>query len=122
MSHKAWGTALVAGLLTVPFVVGAPNAAAVNGDTHIVGTGLTQTIDCHDGTLFVNGSGNTITAFGSCWAVTVQGSSNTVIADTIVNDVTVYGFNQTVMFHNGDPALIDVGHQLGLGNRLNKIP
>ncbi len=45
-----------------------------------------------------------------------------VIADTIVNDVTAYGFNQTVVFHNGDPALIDIGHQLGLGNRLNKIP
>jgi Protein of unknown function (DUF3060) len=122
VSRKAWGTAVVAGLLTVPFTVGAPNAATVNGDTHIVGTGITQTIDCHDGTLFVNGSGNTVTTFGTCWAVTVQGSSNTVIADTIINDVTVYGFNQTVMFHNGDPALIDVGHQLGLGNRLNKIP
>lgn len=122
MSRKAWGTALLAGLLTVPFTVGAPNAAAVNDDTHIVGTGITQTLDCHNGTLFVNGSGNTITAFGTCWAVTMQGSSNTVIADTIINDVTVYGFNQTVIFHNGDPALIDIGHQLGLGNRLNKIP
>jgi hypothetical protein len=120
--RKAWGTALVAGLLMVPLAVGAPHAAAVNDDTHIVGTGITQTLDCHGGTLFVNGSGNTVTAFGTCWAVTVQGSSNTVIADTIVNDVTAYGFNQTVIFHNGDPALIDVGHQLGLGNRLNKIP
>ena len=117
MSRKACGTALVAGLLTVPFTVGAPNAAAVNDDT-----GLSQTIDCHGGTLFVNGSGNTVNAFGTCWAVTVQGSSNTVIADTIINDVTAYGFNQTVIFHNGDPALIDIGHQLGLGNRLNKIP
>ena len=84
--------------------------------------GITQTLDCHGGTLFVNGSGNTVTAFGTCWAVSVQGSSNTIIADTIVNDVTAYGFNQTVLFHNGDPALIDVGHQLGLGNRLNRIP
>ncbi|WP_375538356.1 DUF3060 domain-containing protein [Mycolicibacterium sp. CBMA 311] len=122
MSRKAWGTALVAGLLTVPLTVCAPHAAAVNGDTHIVGQGINQTIDCGGGTLFVNGSGNTITAFGNCWAVTVQGSSNTVIADTIVNDVTAYGFNQTVLFHNGDPALIDIGHQLGLANRLNKIP
>ncbi len=122
MIRKAWATASVAGLLMVPLAVGAPQAAAVNDDTHIVGTGVTQTIDCHGGTLFVNGSGNTVTAFGTCWAVTVQGSSNTVIADTIVNDVTAYGFNQTVIFHNGDPALIDVGHQLGLGNRLNKIP
>ena len=37
-------------------------------------------------------------------------------------NVTADGFNQTVLFHNGDPALIDVGHQLGLGNRLNRIP
>lgn len=122
MSRRAWGTALVAGLLTVPLTVGAPNAAAVNDDTHITGQGITQTLDCHNGTLFVNGTGNTITAFGTCWAVTVQGSHNTVIADTVVNDVTVYGFDQNVMFHNGDPALIDIGRQLGLGNRLNKIP
>ena len=80
MSRKAWGTALVAGLLTVPLTVGAPNAAAINDDTHITGQGINQTIDCHGGTLFVNGTGNTINAFGTCWAVTVQGSSNTVIA------------------------------------------
>ncbi|MDR3663125.1 MAG: DUF3060 domain-containing protein [Mycobacterium sp.] len=109
-------------MLAIPLTVSTPHAAAVNGDTHIVGQGITQTIDCSGGTLFVNGSGNTINAFGTCWAVTVQGSSNTIIADTIVNDVTAYGINQTVLFHNGDPALVDLGRPLGLGNRLNKIP
>ena len=62
---------LSAGLL-IGFV-GAPVAAAKNGDTHITSVGTVQTIDCDDATLFVNGSANVITALGSCWAVTDPG-------------------------------------------------
>ncbi len=100
----------------------APAAHAINGDTHIVGVGTEQTIDCRNGTLFVNGSANRITALGTCWAVTVQGSSNTVVADTVVHDVTVYGFDQTVLFHNGDPILWDRGRELGMTNELSRTP
>ena len=53
-------------------------AQAKNGDTHITGQGITQTLDCNDSTLIVVGTGNTVTAVGTCWAVTVQGSSNIV--------------------------------------------
>jgi hypothetical protein len=109
-------------VLVLPLALGVPNAAAINGDTHIVGQGINQTLDCGGGTLFVNGSGNTINAFGTCWAVTVQGSSNVIIADTVVSDITVYGANQTVIYHNGDPALIDRGRELGMTNRLNRAP
>lgn len=46
----------------------------VQGDTHIIGSGNKQTIDCNNRTLLVNGGGNEITALGTCWAVTVQGN------------------------------------------------
>ncbi|HZQ31486.1 MAG TPA: DUF3060 domain-containing protein [Mycobacterium sp.] len=92
------------------------------GDTHIYGVGHEMTIDCNNATLFVEGSSNVINATGSCFAVTMQGSSNTVIADTVVNDITVYGWNQTVMFHNGDPNINDVGRQLGMTNRIDRVP
>ena len=81
-----------------------------------------QTIDCNNATLIVNGSANVITALGSCWAVTIQGSGNTVIADNVVNDITVYGFDQTALFKTGDPALIDRGRELGMTNRLDRVP
>ena len=113
-------TMLSAGLL-IGFV-GAPVAAAKNGDTHITAVGTVQTIDCNDATLFVNGSANVITALGSCWAVTIQGSGNTVIADNVVNDITVYGFDQTALFKSGEPALIDRGRELGMTNRLDRVP
>jgi hypothetical protein len=100
----------------------APPALAKNGDTHIAGVGRQQTIDCNDSTLLINGSDNTITALGSCWAVTIQGSGNTVIADNVVNDITVYGFNQRVFFKTGDPALIDRGRELGMVNQLDRVP
>lgn len=99
-----------------------PVASAKNGDTHITGVGTVQTIDCNDSTLFVNGSDNIITALGSCWAVAMQGSGNTVIADNVVNDVTVYGWDQTALFKNGNPALIDRGRELGMMNRIDRVP
>jgi len=120
LSFNSVGVALTIGALALG--TGAPIAAAKNGDTHVVGQSLDQTIDCNNATLVVNGSNNNVRAMGSCWAVTVQGAGNTVIADNVVNDITVYGNNETVLFHSGDPALIDHGPELGMANRLNRIP
>ncbi|CAN5383847.1 DUF3060 domain-containing protein [soil metagenome] len=103
-------------------IAGAPAAIAKNGDTHITAVGLTQTIDCNDSVLLVNGSYNVITALGNCWAVTMQGSYNTVIADNVVNDITVYGFEQTAYFKTGAPAIIDRGRELGMTNRIARVP
>ena len=103
-------------------VGGTPVAQAKNGDTHITGVGVQKTVDCDGSTLFVNGSANVITALGSCWGVTIQGSGNTVIADNVVNDITVYGWNQTALFKTGEPALVDRGRELGMTNRLDRIP
>ena len=63
-----------------------------------------------------------ITAVGSCWAVTPQGSSNTVIADNVVNDITVHGWDQTVLFKSGDPFVLDRGRELGMTNRIDRVP
>ncbi|HEY7052380.1 MAG TPA: DUF3060 domain-containing protein [Mycobacterium sp.] len=108
---------MAAPLLSIPAV-----HARGEGDTHITGVGIEQTIDCNNGTLFVLGSKNIITAEGVCFAVTVQGSDNVVIADTVLNDITVYGSGQTVTFHNGDPAITDRGRELGMTNRIDHSP
>jgi hypothetical protein len=113
--------AVTAGLIALS-AAGMPAAHAGWGDTHITGVGITQVIDCNESTLFVNGSNNMITATGSCYAVSVQGSANTVIADDVVNDITVYGFDQTVFFKTGDPVITDVGRQLQMTNRIDRIP
>jgi Protein of unknown function (DUF3060) len=100
----------------------APAALAKNGDTHVIGQGLDQTLDCNDATLIVNGTANTVNAKGNCWAVTVMGSGNTVIADSVTHDITVYGYDQTVFFHSGAPVLWDRGRELGMTNRLQQVP
>jgi hypothetical protein len=111
------------GLTTaVPLAIGTPAAHAKNGDTHVTGVGIEQTLDCNDSTLLVDGTGNTINALGTCWAVTVMGSSNTIIATTVINDITVYGWDETVFFHNGDPFMWDRGRELGMVNRLQRVP
>jgi hypothetical protein len=102
--------------------VGVPCAQAKNGDTHITGQGISQTLDCNDSALIVVGTGNTITAFGTCWGVSVQGSSNVVVVDNVINDITVYGFDQTVLYHGGDPLVWDRGRELGLTNRIDRLP
>jgi hypothetical protein len=118
------GSALAACVLLTAagVMVFAPQAAAKNGDTHITGIGVVQTVDCNDATLLINGSYNVITAVGSCWAVTMQGSYNTVVADNVVNDITVYGFDQTALFKTGEPAMIDRGRELGMVNRIDRVP
>ncbi len=92
------------------------------GDTHITGIGIVQTIDCNDSTLLVNGQGNQITALGSCWGVTLQGNSNVVVADNVVNDITVYGLDQTVLYKTGEPFVWDRGRELGMTNRIDRVP
>ncbi|MCW2590924.1 MAG: rane protein [Mycobacterium sp.] len=123
MSWKTLGAALATCVVAVAVAaVGAPAAHAKNGDTHITGQGVTQTLDCNDSTLFVVGTGNYVTAKGSCWAIAVQGSSNIVIADNVVNDIVVYGSDQTVMFHTGEPSILDRGRELGMTNRIDQVP
>jgi hypothetical protein len=121
---KAVGRSLAACAITLPMAmgVGVPAAQANNGDTHITGQGIVQTLDCNESTLYVNGTGNTINALGSCWAVTMQGSSNIVIADNIVENVIVYGDNQTVFYKSGDPVVWDRGRELGMTNRIDRVP
>jgi hypothetical protein len=98
-----------------------PAAHAKNGDTHVTGQGIEQTLDCNDATLIVNGTGNTVNAKGNCWAVTVMGSSNTVVADSVTHDITVYGWDQTVFYKGGAPFLWDRGRELGMTNRLQQV-
>jgi Protein of unknown function (DUF3060) len=99
-----------------------PAAHAKNGDTHVIGEGIQQTVDCNDATLVVNGTRNYVNALGNCWAVTVMGSGNTIIADSVTHDITVYGYDETVFFHNGAPVLWDRGRELGMVNRLQQVP
>ncbi|MCV7091923.1 MULTISPECIES: DUF3060 domain-containing protein [Mycobacterium] len=119
-------TTVAAPLVTCAIIIAAstaaesPAAQAKNGDTHITGQGVEQTLDCNDATLIVNGTANVITAKGNCWAVTVMGSGNTVVADSVTHDITVYGYDQTVFYHSGDPVLWDRGRELGMTNRLQQ--
>lgn len=125
MGWRTFGASLATAVIVVPilpFGVAIPSASAKNGDTHVTGQGIIQTLDCNDSTLIVVGTSNTVTAVGTCWAVSVQGSSNIVIADNVINDITVYGFDQTVLFHNGDPLILDRGRELGMTNRLDRVP
>ena len=99
----------------------APPAYAKNGDTHVIGEGLVQVLDCNDATLIVNGTNNSITALGNCYAVTVMGSGNTIVADSVSHDITVYGYDQTVFYKSGSPFLWDRGRELGMTNRLSQV-
>jgi hypothetical protein len=121
------GRLVAAGVLTVSAVcvatsAGAPSALAKNGDTHITGQGITQTLDCNESALIVVGTGNRVNAIGTCWAVSVQGSSNVVVADNVINDITVYGYDQAVFYKNGTPAVLDRGRELGMTNRIDRVP
>lgn len=123
MNAVAVARMVAACVAVVPLAVAlSPAAHAKNGDTHVTGQGVVQVLDCNDSVLHVNGTGNRVTALGTCWAVTMQGQSNIVIADTVINDITVYGWDQTVFYKHGDPVLWDRGRELGMTNRINRVP
>ncbi len=115
--------ALAACAIAIPFTVaaGAPTVHAKNGDTHVTGEGLEETVDCNGATLFVDGTRNVVNALGTCWAVTVMGSSHTVVADNVVHDITVYGYNESVFYKGGQPVVWDRGRELGMTNRISQV-
>jgi hypothetical protein len=98
-----------------------PSGYAKNGDTHVTGEGIEQTVDCNGATLLVNGTRNTVNALGTCWAVAVMGSNNTVVADNVIHDITVYGSGESVFYKNGDPVAWDRGRELGMVNRISHV-
>ena len=57
---RTLGGSLATGVLAaaVAVTVGSPVAQAKNGDTHVTGQGITQTLDCNESTLIVMGTGN----------------------------------------------------------------
>jgi hypothetical protein len=107
--------------ITVTLAAGVPTGHAKNGDTHVTGEGLEQTVDCNGATLLVDGTRNTVNALGTCWAVTTMGSGNTVVADNVVHDITVYGSNESVFYKNGQPFVWDRGRELGMTNRIAHV-
>lgn len=122
MKWTTLGRVSAACAMAIPFTfaAGPPAGQAKNGDTHITGEGVQQTIDCNNATLLVNGTNNSVNALGTCWAVTVMGSGNTVVANTVLNDITVYGNDETVLYRSGDPVIWDRGRELGMTNRINR--
>jgi DUF3060 family protein len=115
------GLAACAIAIAFTLAAGAPTGHAKNGDTHVTGEGVEQTIDCNGATLLVDGTRNTVNALGTCWAVTVLGSGHTVVADNVVHDVTVYGYNESVFYKNGEPFVWDRGRELGMVNRISHV-
>jgi hypothetical protein len=115
------GLAACAIAIAFTLAAGAPTGHAKNGDTHVTGEGVEQTIDCNGATLLVDGTRNTVNALGTCWAVTVMGSGRTVVADNVVHDVTVYGYNESVVYKNGEPFVWDRGRELGMVNRISHV-
>jgi hypothetical protein len=39
-----------------------------------------------------------------------------------VDNVIVYGSDQTVFYKSGDPVVWDRGRELGMTNRINRVP
>ena len=107
--------------IAVSSAAGAPTGHAKNGDTHVTGEGLEQTVDCNGATLLVDGTRNTVNALGTCWAVSVMGSGNTIVADNVIHDITVYGSGESVFYKNGDPVAWDRGRELGMVNRISHV-
>jgi len=40
----------------------------------------------------------------------------------VINDITVYGSDQAVFYKNGDPVVWDRGRELGMTNRIDRVP
>lgn len=121
MNWSIPGRVLAASAIAIAFTAAAPSGHAKNGDTHVTGEGVEQTVDCNGATLLIDGTRNVVNALGTCWAISVMGSGHTVVADNVIHDITVYGSNESVFYKNGDPAVWDRGRELGMTNRISHV-
>lgn len=121
MNWSIPGRVLAASAVAIAFTAAAPSGHAKNGDTHVTGEGVEQTVDCNGATLLIDGTRNVVNALGTCWAISVMGSGHTVVADNVIHDITVYGSNESVFYKNGDPAVWDRGRELGMTNRISHV-
>jgi hypothetical protein len=115
------GLAACAIAIAFTLAAAAPTGHAKNGDTHVTGQGLEQTIDCNGATPAGRRHKEHRQRAGTCWAVTVMGSGHTVVADNVVHDITVYGYNESVFYKNGEPFVWDRGRELGMVNRISHV-
>jgi Protein of unknown function (DUF3060) len=46
----------------------------------------------------------------------------TGVGVNVLNDITVYGSDQTVFYTNGEPRVWDRGRELGMTNRIDRVP
>ena len=85
------------------------------------GIGIVQTIDCNNPTLLVNGSGNQITALGTCWAVTVQGNGNVVVADNVDQRRHGVRLGSDRAVQERRAVRLDRGRELGMTNHIDRV-
>ena len=52
---------------------------------------------------------------------TIAGVVRAVPRD-VVDNIIVYGNDQTVFYKNGEPAVWDRGRELGMTNRIDRVP
>ena len=46
----------------------------------------------------------------------------TGVGVNVIHDITAYGSDQTVFYKNGEPRVWDRGRELGMTNRIDRVP
>jgi hypothetical protein len=105
--------AVVAGGSGGKATVAVPGAGLV-----VAGSRVTETHDCNDGDVSVNGNSSGITLKGTCRTVTVAGNSNTVTIRGSVQAITAVGRANTVIWSADKNPRAPVVKHVGSQNRV----
>lgn len=101
-------TMVGAGLAVAMFVWQHADKTTVHGNLIMINSGTTDTIECNNGYLKLDGDKNTYTVTGHCLRLEVFGSDNHVAVDS-ADTISVFGDSNQLVYHSGSPTTTETG-------------
>lgn len=92
----------------------------VHGDLVMINSGATDSIDCNNGNVKLDGDNNIYTITGHCRRLDIFGSANHVTVDS-ADVIGVFGDDNAVAYHTGAPTINKTGNNNIVTQRLKAL-
>ena len=92
------------------------SGTTVQGNLTMINGGATDTIDCNNGNVKLDGDNNTYTVTGHCGRLAVFGNGNHVTFDS-ADTIDVFGDDNVMIYHSGAPTINKTGNNNTVSQR-----
>jgi Protein of unknown function (DUF3060) len=96
-------------LVAVAILANQVSRTTVHGNLIMINSGATQTIECNNGNVKLDGDNNTYTIKGHCGRLEIFGGANHVVVDH-ADTVSIVGDDNEVIYRSGSPRINKTGN------------